>query len=214
LLFEQEIATLGMIGGLMRAVETLKQHFEPGMTYRRADVARWSKAVDRHLKMLVADGTLTKLAGGLYYRPRPTSFGAAPARDEDLVASFLKDRRFLLTSPNSYNSLGLGSTQLYNETVVYNHKRHGRFKLGKRTFDFRVKPHFPNKMTQAFLLVDMVNNHARLAEDPEMLLANIKRRAQMMDREELAEAVRSYGGLKAKKFFQPVLREDTLTYAR
>jgi hypothetical protein len=34
----------------------------------------------------------------------------------------------------------VGTTQLYDKTVVYNHKRHGNFSLGGRKFDFRVKP--------------------------------------------------------------------------
>ena len=34
----------------------------------------------------------------------------------------------------------VGTTQLYDKTVVYNHKRHGSFSLGGRKFDFRVKP--------------------------------------------------------------------------
>src|SRR5215470_4475358 len=47
-------------------VEELKRHLRPGRVYRREDLAQWSKAVDRHLKWLVSDGTLTKLAPGLY----------------------------------------------------------------------------------------------------------------------------------------------------
>jgi hypothetical protein len=47
-----------------------------------------------------------------------------------LVASFLRDDRFLLVSPNAYNILGVGTTQLHNTPVVYNHQRHGRFNLG------------------------------------------------------------------------------------
>lgn len=62
------------------------------------------------------------------------------------TSAFLKDDRFLLTSPNAYNALGLGTTQLYNRRVVYNHKRHGKFVRGGRTYDFRVKPHFPRQV--------------------------------------------------------------------
>ncbi|MEI9899953.1 MAG: hypothetical protein WDN31_07155 [Hyphomicrobium sp.] len=54
---------------------------------------------------------------------------------------------FLLTAPNAYNSLGVGTTQLYDMTVVYNHKRHGAFTLGSRRFDFRVKPAFPKSLS-------------------------------------------------------------------
>ena len=36
--------------------------------------------------------------------------------------------------------------QLHNKTVVYNHKRPGKFALGGRTYDFRMKPAFPEKL--------------------------------------------------------------------
>ena len=132
----------------MTKLQELKKHLRPGQVYRREDLARWSNAVDRHLKQLVEDGTLTKLAGGLYLYPKETVFGKAPAEDEKLVGTFLKDDRFLLASPNAYNSLGVGTTQLYDKTVVYNHKRHGNFALGGRKFDFRVKPSFPRDTEQ------------------------------------------------------------------
>ena len=142
----------------MAKLQEFKRHLRPGAVYRRADLARWSNAVDRHLKQLVEEGTLTKLAGGLYGYPKETVFGKAPAKDDKLVESFLKDHRFLLASPNAYNSLGVGTTQFYDKTVVYNHKRHGQFSLGGRTFDFRVKPSFPKRLSPEFLLVDLVNN--------------------------------------------------------
>lgn len=195
--------------GIMSALTELKKHLRPGQVYRRADLLPWSNAVDRHLKQLMKDGTLTKLAGGLYHYPKQTSFGAAPADDEKLVGAFLKDHRFLLTSPNAYNALGVGSTQLYNTTVVYNHKRHGHFRLGKREYDFRVKPHFPKTHSEEFLLVDLVDNMDRLAEPKPSLLEGVKKRAAHVDGKLLARAVRRYGGVKARKFFQPLLAEGT-----
>src|SRR5262245_4081957 len=138
----------------MTRLQALKKHLRPGQVYRREDLARWSNAVDRHLKQLQDDGTLTKLAGGLYAFPKDTVFGKAPAEDEKLVGRFLKDHRFLVASPNAYNSLGIGTTQLYDRTVVYNHKRHGLFSLGGRTLDFRVKPAFPRTLRPVFLLLD------------------------------------------------------------
>src|SRR6267154_6590786 len=154
----------------MTKVEELKKRLRPGQVYRREDVARWSNAVDRHLKQLVDEGTLTKLSGGLYAYPKETAFGKAPAEDDKLVETFLKDDRFLLASPNAYNGLGVGTTQLYDKTVVYNHKRHGEFKLGGRKFAFRVKPHFPKSLTTEFLLVDLVNNLDWLAEAKDEVL--------------------------------------------
>src|ERR1700722_1924745 len=130
----------------MSRLNEVKQHLRPGQVYRRADLEQWSSAVDRHLQQLQNEGALTKLSNGLYYCPKKTAFGEAPAEDAKLVEAFLKDRRFLLHSPNAYNALGVGTTQLYNETIVYNHKRHGRFELGGRAFDFRFKPAFPKSL--------------------------------------------------------------------
>lgn len=196
----------------MSALNELKKHLRPGQVYRRADLLPWSNAVDRHLKQLVEEGTLTKLAGGVYAYPKRSRFGAVPADDEKLVEAFLKDHRFLLTTPNAYNVLGVGSTQLYNETVVYNHKRHGRYKLGKREYDFRVKPHFPSKLSEEFLLVDLVDNVDRLAERRSSMLEAARRKAAKMDPRALGRAVREYGGSKARKFFEPVLAGATLTH--
>jgi hypothetical protein len=192
----------------MTSIEALKKHLRRGEVYRREDLARWSKAVDRHLKQLVAEGTLTKLAGGLYGYPKQTVFGKAPAEDAKLVETFLKDRRFLLASPNAYNDLGVGTTQLYDKTVVYNHKRHGLFSLGGRTFDFRIKPFFPRMLSPEFLLVDLVNNVHRLAESKNEVLVRVKERAASYDARRLQRAAHDYGSVRSKKFFAEVLKAD------
>ena len=91
-------------------LEQLKRHLRPGRVYRREDLLPWSQSVDRHLKELTVDGTLQKLRTGLYYSPRKFEFGEAPADEHELVKAFLKTDRFVLTSPNAYNQLGLGTT--------------------------------------------------------------------------------------------------------
>lgn len=186
----------------MTRVQELKSHLRPGGVYRRRDLARWSNAIDRHLKQLVEEGTLTKLRGGLYLFPKETDFGRAPAEDERLVSAFLRDHRFLLASPNAYNSLGVGTTQLYDKTVVYNHKRHGNFDLGGRKFEFRVKPAFPRNLSREFLLVDLVNNIDQLAESREEVLARVKKTAASYDAPRLRRAVREFGNMNTKRFFQ------------
>ena len=197
----------------MTKLDELKRHLKPGAVYRRADVARWSNAVDRHLKELVEGNVLTKLAGGLYAYPKATAFGPAPANDDALVQAFLKDRRFLLASPNTYNSLGVGTTQLYDQTVVYNHKRHGEFQLGGRKFSFRMKPHFPKSLSREFLLVDLVNNLDALAEAKSEILDRVKERAGAFDGSRLRRAVRDYGSLRTRKFFDQFLSAPKLTHA-
>src|SRR6202142_3603817 len=113
-----------------RTLEHLKRHLRPGRVYRREDLLHWSHSVDRHLKELIVNGTLQKLRTGLYYSPRKFEFGEAPADEHELVKAFLKTDRFVLTSPNAYNQLGLGTTHLYNKRVVSNKTRHGTFPLG------------------------------------------------------------------------------------
>ena len=193
-------------GPAMSALDKLRKHFCRGQVYRRADLLSLSNSIDRHLKQLVEEGTLTKLAGGLYYHPKQSVFGAVPAGDKELVAAFLKDHRFLLTSPNIYNTLGVGLTQLYNTTWVYNHKRHGCFWLGRRKLDFRMKRHFPKMLSEEFLLVDLVDNfHCLSDENYEARHESVKRRALRMNAKVLAKNVRKYGGRKAKKFFGEIL---------
>lgn len=196
----------------MKKLDELKEKLQPGRIYQRKGLARWSNAIDRHLKQLVEDGTLVKLAQGLYYYPKKTTFGVAPPEEKAMVRAFLRDERFLITSPNVYNALGIGATQLYNQTVVYNHKRHGRLVLGNRTFEFRKKPFFPLEPTQEFLLVDLVNNVDYLAEDRTALLAEVEKKVAAFDQSALADAVREYGGVAAKKFFAKSLQDDSLYY--
>ena len=198
----------------MNKREELKKHIKRGNVYRRADLIKWTKSVDRHLDVLLKEGVLQKLARGVYYFPKETIFGKPPPEEKLLVRCFLKDERFLLTSPNSYNSLGVGTTQLYNKLIVYNHKRHGEFKLGNRNFDFQIKHNFPTKLTQEFLLVDLVNNLRKLAEDECELLKNIIPRAMVMDRNKLKYCVSVYGNLKTKKILAPVIdKTEPFNYA-
>lgn len=189
-----------------RAAE-LKGRLKAGKVYRREDLVRYSNAVDRHLASLVNEGTLEKIAQGIYYFPKQTIFGAVPPDDETLVRSFLKDDNFLLTSPNSYNALRVGTTQLYNKRVVYNQKRHGEVVLDGRKFYFHKTPYFPKKATPEFLLVDLINHLDHLAEDRNMVLQNALSKAKTMNFNKLKYALREYGHTKTKKLFEPVLTE-------
>jgi hypothetical protein len=189
----------------MNKLQQLKKHLKRGRVYRRADLSVWSTSVDRHLVELVKEGTLKKLSQGLYYFPNLTVFGETPPEEEVLVSSFLKDKRFLVTSLNTYNTLGVGTTQLYNQKTVYNHKRHGNFNLGGKTFSFRVKPHFPNKVTQEFLLVDLLNNLDQLAEDSKEIVSKVQSKVKTMDTKKLKKTLNEYGSVKTKKILEPFI---------
>lgn len=189
----------------MTALTDLTKHLRPGEVYRRRDLARWSTAVDRHLQRLLAEGRLEKVGAGLYMAPRKTRFGLAPADPHKLVEAFLGDSRFLIVSPNAYNSLGLGTTQLYNEPVVYNRKRHGRFELDGRWYDFRMRACLPAKLSTEVLLVDLLHNLDRLPEDQSSVLPRALARARGMNRNRLAKAVREFGSARAQRLLEPVL---------
>ena len=197
----------------MNALEELKKHLKPGQVYRRVDLEQWSTAVDRHLKQFVDDGTLQKMAQGVYYYPAKASFGNVPPENEKLVRAFLKSNDFLLTSPNFYNSLGLGTTQLYNKSVVYNHKRHGQFMLGGKVFDFRLKHKFPKELSEEFLLVDLLNNLNDLAENREDVLQSVKEKVLKEPDSQMRRAVNAYAGERTKNLFNKWVSEGALVHA-
>lgn len=184
------------------AAGLLSRRLRAGGVYRREDLALASNAVDRHLKQLQESGRLRKLAQGLYYVPRQSAFGPVPPEDSELVAAFLREDNFLLLSPASYNTLELGLTQLYNRTVVYNHKRHGRFKFGNRTFDFRMKPRFPKKLYVEFLLVDLLNNLNEFAEERDDLLRKVQFKLHQFDHHKLLQAVSKFGAVSTRKLIR------------
>lgn len=194
---------------MMKRLDQLRKHLKPGTVYRRSDLLKWSKSVDRHARELVDTGVLKKLRTGLYYYPKESVFGEVPANDKKLVERFLKDDAFLLTSPNAYNTLGLGTTQLYNTQVVYNYKRHGIYELGGRKFDFRRKYQFPKKVTEEFLLVDFMNNLKSLAEDQEYLRTKVREKVKHMESKKLKQAVKKYANSASKKYFDLVLSHAT-----
>lgn len=188
---------------------SLAKHVRAGKVYRREDLAPYSTSVDRELQQLVAAGRLTKAAQGLYYAPRKSVFGDAPPAEEFLLAAFLKDKEFLSFNPSVYNSLRLGTTQLYNKTIVYNHKRHGKFRLGNREYDFRVKHRFPlpNQVTSEYLLVDMFNNLDELAEDKDQVLAIARRKLAEFNARKLQKALQDYGSAATRRLMKSWLNE-------
>lgn len=186
----------------MKNVEKLKSGMRPGKVYRRQELAELSTAVDRDLKTLVAAGQVRKLSGGLYYRPKKNAFGTAPPEDRDLVRAFLKTDDFLLTSYSHFNRLGLGLSQVYNNHVVYNHKRAGDFMLGGKRFTFRLVPAYPAKLSKEFLLVDLLNNLRRLPDNTASVLENLGMRLKSFDPDKVQDCLERYGNPGARRALQ------------
>jgi hypothetical protein len=189
-------------------MDLLRQHIKQGQVYRRSDLEYYSTAIDRHLAQLVREGTLVKLNQGLYYSPRQSKFGMVPPDNHDLVKCFLKDDDFLLVSPNSFNSLGLGLSQLYNTTWVYNHKRKGELQLNGRTFEFKLKNTFPKKITKEYLIVELLNNFDSIAEDEAKVLARLPNILRDLNVDALMRATQQYGTGKTKRIMKSMLRNS------
>ena len=173
-----------------------------GVVYRRRDLLRYSKSIDRDLKVLVQEKKLCKASTGIYYKPIKSRFGVLPPDDKKLVRAFLSDDKFLLFSRHAYNELGLGLTQLYNQVIVYNHKRHGQFTLAGKVFDFR-RPHkgFPKLLMKEFLLVDLVNHLDELSEDVEAVKTRIRKQLPFFEKRRLKSLANQYGKLATTRFF-------------
>ena len=190
-------------GRAMNNAEGLRNSMRLGRVYRRRELEGFSTSVDRDLKTLVDGGEVKKLAGGMYYRPRRNAFGFAPPDDRGLVRSFLKTDDFLLTSYNHFNQLGFGLTQVYNNYVVYNHKRTGDFHLGGKLFRFRVVPAYPRKLSKEFLLVDLLNNLRHLPDDAGVVLGNLRSRLAEFDLEKVRKHLMRYGSARARRVLSP-----------
>ena len=191
----------------VQLMKRLLAHIEQGKVYRRSDLEYYSTAIDRHLAQLTKEGALTKIQQGFYYAPRQSKFGAVPPNDRDLVEVFLKDQDFLLLSPNAYNTLGLGFTQLYNTTWVYNHKRVGEFELNGRRFEFFKKSAFPQKVTREYLLVDLLNHLDQLAEDQQQTLDKLPHRLKDFNLDDLMTATQQYGSGATKRRMKATVRK-------
>ena len=188
-------------------MNTLFKHINQGEVYRRSDLEYYSTAIDRQLAQLIKGGKLVKLNQGLYYAPMQSKFGVVPPDDHLFVERFLKDEDFLLISPNSFNTLGLGLTQLYNTMWVYNHKRKGEFILNGKSFDFKLKNSFPQKITREYLLVDLLNNFESLAEDKKNIVDKLTRNVLSFNIDALMKATQQYGNGTAKRIIKLIVRK-------
>lgn len=184
--------------------EVFFQKMKEGRIYRRSDLLQYSSAVDRHLGRLVKDKKVVKVSGGLYVRPKSSAFGSVPPDERDLVRAFLKDDRFLVSSYSNYNQLGLGLTQIYQNSWVYNYKRFGEFELGGRKFFFKRVPKFPKTISKEFLLVDLVNNLNELAEDEFAVIENLKANQNNFESRKVLDLVEKYGRARTKKILKAI----------
>lgn len=185
---------------------------EPGRAYRTRDLRPWSANPTRLARRLVDEGKLREAAHGLYYAPRPTRFGPAPAPDEELLRAFLCGEPFLVTGPPHWNALGLGSTAMFAVKLVYNLSRSGEFELDRRRFLLR-RVYFPENPSAEWFIVDLLQHHdmagVGLSELREGLVATL--RSGRWDRARLREMAETYGTKATLAVVKQALAETELT---
>jgi hypothetical protein len=186
----------------------MKKQMRRGRVYRRDQLTAFSSAVDRDLKELVEAGDVIKAGAGLYYRPKMSTYGPLPAEERELLKAFLKDDSYLSVSPNLFNELGVGLTQVYNATTVYNRRRHEKITLDGRAFDFRRPRDFPFRLSREYLLVNLVDNLKYLAEDTSRVRERVKEIAYEVDRHKLLAMARRYGKIGSREFFESLKLND------
>lgn len=189
----------------------------PGKLYSWGALKELSNSPGRDLKRLLDEGLLKKVGPGMYLSPNKSRFGAVPATELQLVGEFLKTNDFLLFSTNLYNTLGLGLTQLKNELVVYNHKRHGTILLSGREFHFkRPNNSFPDKLTKEFLLLDLMNNLKFIGESETYLKEKVIHSvcSGEFNIELLLSLVNIYGKVGTKKFFNQLNFDNNYPHKR
>jgi len=188
--------------------QKLLSQLSAGELYQWQGLKQYSHSMSRDVKQLLTQGFLKKVGPGLYLFPQKGRFGELPADDTTLVKAFLKTNDFLLLSTNLYNSLGLGLTQLKNETFVYNKKRYEVIELSGRSFHFK-RPNngYPAKLTPEFLLVDLVNNLKSVGESVHELKQAIMRslKSRKFDNALVLQTANKYGKVGTKKFFNGVI---------
>ena len=185
------------------ALKPIKDALVPGRVYRRRDLTKFSSNLDRYLPQLVEGGLLRKLGRGIYACPNDTVFGEAPPDEHQLLKTFLMDDHFVVFSLSVFNSLGLGTTQLYNQRIVVNRKRHGEFTLGDRKYFFHRRSEVPTsrQLTQEYFVIELLNRLNDLAENHEAVLARLREKLPDYDLKKLLYAKKHYATYSARLKF-------------
>ena len=140
------------------SLQTHMPEFKPGRVYRTAELRQWSANPTRLAKRLVSQGRLRQAAHGMFYAPVQSNFGATPASTTETLRAFFVGSSFLISGPPKWNALGLGSTAMFAETLVYNTKRTGEFVFDGRRYLLR-RVLFPENPPQEYFVIDLIQHH-------------------------------------------------------
>lgn len=166
----------------------------PGAVYRTAWLRRWGANPTRLAQKLEAHGLVRRLGHGLLHAPRTGRSGEEPASDDALLAAFLDGTPYVVTGPARWNTLGLGSTSVFDHPLVYNTKRSGTLHLGGRTFELR-RVAFPSDPPAEWFVVDLLRHADAVGADREAIIRTLAARLQenRFDTGRLQQAAEQFG---------------------
>jgi len=194
--------------GALTILQQIERSLVPGEVYRRSDFKDLTSNVDRNLAELLKRKRLQKIQNGLYVSPKETVFGQAPPDESKLLRKFLNDDHFVVYGLCVFNSLGLGTTQLYDKRIVFNRKRHGEIRLGGRNYFFYRWREAPKKLSREFLLVEMFNRLNELAENNESILKAFRASLETFNRKKLYNALNRFGTKSTQNKIGPLLKDQ------
>ncbi len=179
----------------------------PGRVVRTSDLRSRSSNPSRLARRWVAEGRLRLLRRGLYQVPEDSSWGRVPPGDAELMRAFI-GAPFVLTGPLHWNALGLGSTAVSPEVLVYNGKRSGVFELSGRRFRLR-RVAFPRRPSPEWYAVDLLENHALSGVDLDVLERGLVLaiRQGRLAAEALLRAAEDYGTLRILALVRRAIEE-------
>ena len=129
-----------------------------------------------------------------------------PPTDEALLRAFLGGSPFVITGPAVWNALGLGTTAVHADTLVYNTKRSGTFELGGRTFRLR-RVAFPRNPPREWFVVDLLEHAAEAsASRADLAQAVVSAlEAGRLDPGRLRDMAARYGSKSVQALLEPIL---------
>lgn len=173
---------------------TTRPKLQTGRVYRTRDLSPWTSNPTRLARRLVDEGQFKPLAHGLFVHPKRGRFGDVPPTDEELMRAFLEGAPFVLTGPERWNALGLGTSATFAAQLVYNTKRSGEFTLGGRRFLLR-RVAFPKNPPPEWFVVDLFQHAEQAAADRDDLTSALARAVShgRFDPDRLRDMASKYG---------------------
>lgn len=145
---------------------------EQGKVYRRDELGGVAL-----LRSMLDGGELMSVGSGLYACPKASRFGNVPPTESALISALLRGEPFVVTGPEKWNALGLGTTAVFARALVYNRKRTEVVKLGSRTFDLR-EVRFPEEPTEEWYALDLLEHASSMGASATELAAVLRRKVE------------------------------------